>query len=104
MNKSIANVASSTAAIIFMGTPHRGSVDMAALGDIARRIASLVLMNNNSNVLDALELKTSDLERCQDSFTSIWGNYDFRVKTFQEGQPLTGINLGQLGRRYMLQS
>lgn len=79
-----------------MGTPHRGSADMAALGDIARRIASLVLMDNNSNVLDALGLKTSDLERCQDSFTSIWGTYDFRVKTFQEGQPLTGINLGQL--------
>jgi hypothetical protein len=69
--KGLMNIANSTAAIIFLGTPHRGSTDMVALGDIARRIASLVLMDNNSAMLDALGLKTSDLERCQDSFPRI---------------------------------
>jgi hypothetical protein len=85
------NIADSTAAIIFLGTPHRGNTDMAALGDIARRIANLVLMDNNSAMLDALGLKTSDLERCQDSFSRIWATYDFRVKT---GMPLTGVKVG----------
>ena len=97
--KGLMNIADSTAAIIFLGTPHRGSTDMAALGDIVRRIASLALMDNNSAMLDALGLKTSDLERCQDSFSRIWATYDFRVKTFQEGMPLTGVKVGLMNEK-----
>jgi hypothetical protein len=90
------NIVESTAAIIFLGTPHRGSLDMARLGETARKIASAVRMDTSSTTLDALGLKTSDLERCQESFSRLWAKYDFRVKTFQEGLGLRSANIGAL--------
>jgi len=80
----------STAAVVFLGTPHRGSKDMANLGDVVRKVAGLVV-DTSPFALDTLALKNSDLSRCQDLFSKIWREYDFRVKTFQEGQGLTGL-------------
>jgi hypothetical protein len=90
------SIVESTAAVVFMGTPHRGSLDMASLGEKARKFASAVRLDTNPKILDILGLKTSDLERCQESFSRIWAKYDFRVKTFQEGLGLTGAHLGIL--------
>lgn len=93
------NIAKSTKAVVFMGTPHRGSKDMAGVGDIARRVASAFLADTNSAMLDSLGLKNSDLERCQDSFTRIWQNTNMKIKTFQEGLPYTGVSLGPLNEK-----
>lgn len=93
------DVVASTAAVIFLGTPHRGSPDLATLGDRARNIISALRMRTNPAILDALRLKTRDLELVQESFSAVWGRYNFRVKTFQEGLTLTGLNLGALGRK-----
>lgn len=77
---------------------------MAALGDIARKIVSAVMMDTNSAMLDALGLKTSDLERCQESFSRVWNACDFRVKTFQEALPLTGIKVGLMNEKVRARS
>ncbi|KAK4442424.1 hypothetical protein QBC34DRAFT_25439 [Podospora aff. communis PSN243] len=91
------NIVQSTAAIIFLGTPHRGSQQMAGIGETVRRIASTVLkMDTSPAALNALGLKTTDLERCQESFSQLWRDYDFKVKTFQEGLGLTGVHIGPL--------
>lgn len=80
---------------MFLGTPHRGST-AAGVGEIARKAASLLLMDTNPRVLDSLSLRNSDLERCQYVFASLWSKHNFRVKTFQEGLPLKlPIRLGQ---------
>jgi len=50
-------------------------------------------------MLDALGLKTTDLERAQESFSMLWQLYGFQVKTFQEGLGLTGVNFGVLGEK-----
>jgi hypothetical protein len=89
----------STAAVIFLGTPHRGSQELAAMGEFVRHIASTFRMETASAILDALGLKSTDLERVQEFFSALWQKYDFRVKTFQEGLGLTGINLGVLGNK-----
>ena len=52
-----------------------------------------------SAILDALGLKTTDLERAQEAFSRLWQEYDFRVKTFQEGLGLIEVNLGVLGNK-----
>lgn len=70
-----------------MGTPHRGSA-AAEVGDIARRAAKMLGMDTNSSILGSLSLRSSDLVRCQDVFSSLWQKYNFQVKTFQEGLPL----------------
>lgn len=93
------NVVASTIAVIFLGTPHRGSPDLALIGDRARSMISALRMRTNPEILDALRLKTRDLERAQDSFSAVWSRYDFRVKTFQEGLGLTGLNFGPFGRK-----
>lgn len=93
------DVVESTAAVIFLGTPHRGSPELSSLGEWARSILSALRMDTTSAILDTLGLKTTDLERAQEAFSGIWQTYDFRVKTFQEGLGLTEVNLGILGNK-----
>ncbi|KAM7211742.1 hypothetical protein V8F06_012875 [Rhypophila decipiens] len=94
------NIVGCTSSVIFMGTPHRGSPQLAALGEWARSVVGSGLrMETNDAILNALNLKTTDLERAQESFSSIWLKHDFRVKTFQEGMGLTGVNLSVLGNK-----
>ncbi|PTB78818.1 hypothetical protein M440DRAFT_1420863 [Trichoderma longibrachiatum ATCC 18648] len=88
------NIVKSTAAVIFLGTPHRGSQDVAALGEVMRSVVSVLGMETSPINLHALGLKTSDLERAQEGFSRIWQKYDFQVKTFQEGLSFT-----RLGRK-----
>ena len=84
-----------TRAVVFLGTPHRGSA-AAGVAEIARKVASMLMMDTNVEILDSLSLKNSDLERCQEIFSSLWHKYDFKVKTFQEGLPLrVPFRLGQ---------
>ncbi len=98
-DEHLKNIVESTSAIIFLGTPHRGSPELAALGEWARSIMGILRMETNQAILAALGLKTTDLERAQESFSSLWNDHDFRVKTFQEGLGLTGIRLGVLGNK-----
>jgi hypothetical protein len=99
MEPELSNVASSTAAIVFLGTPHRGSPDLAALGEWVRSTVSALRMETTSTILNSLGLQTTDLERAQEEFSGLWQKHDFRVKTFQEARGLLGINLGVLGNK-----
>jgi ankyrin repeat protein len=93
------NIVDSTSAVVFLGTPHRGSPELAALGEWARSLISTFRMETNDAILNALNLRTTDLERAQESFSALWFKYDFRVKTFQEGLGLTGVNLSVFGNK-----
>ncbi|RSL42825.1 hypothetical protein CEP53_011995 [Fusarium sp. AF-6] len=93
------NIVKSTTAVIFLGTPHRGSPDLSALGTWAQSVLSGLRFQTNSAIFDALGLKTTDLERSQEAFSGLWLKHGFQVKTFQEGYGLTNINLGVLGNK-----
>ncbi|RSM00436.1 hypothetical protein CEP52_009148 [Fusarium oligoseptatum] len=95
----LSNIVKSTAAVIFLGTPHRGSPDLSALGAWARSVLSGLRFQTTSAILDTLGLKTTDLERSQEAFSGLWLKHGFRVKTFQEGYPMSKINLGVLGNK-----
>lgn len=100
---ALKDIIASTAAVMFLGTPHRGSTELADMGDMVRKVASVVLrMDTSAASLHALGLRSTDLERCQDAFSMLWSSYDFRVKTFQEGLGLTSFNLGRLGEKVFL--
>ncbi|KAG5766783.1 hypothetical protein H9Q72_005155 [Fusarium xylarioides] len=96
---SLKGIVECTAAIIFLGTPHRGSPELSAIGEWARSILDTFHFQTTSAILDTLGLKTTDLERAHEAFSRLWLHYDFRVKTFQEGFGLTGIKLGVLGNK-----
>lgn len=85
------SIVESTATIVFLGTPHRGSQDVAALGEVVRSVISSLGMETTPVILDALGLKTTDLLRAQEDFSTLWQRYDFRVKTFQEGLSLAKL-------------
>jgi hypothetical protein len=82
-------------AVVFLGTPHRGS-DVAHIGDIARRVVSALRIDTSPAILDSLGLRNEDLYRNQQSFTRIWDERRFEVKTFQESKGLSGVNIGML--------
>ncbi|QYS95087.1 NACHT domain-containing protein [Trichoderma simmonsii] len=88
------SIVESTATIVFLGTPHRGSQDVAALGEVVRSVVSSLGMETTPVILDALGLKTTDLSRAQEDFSALWQKYDFQVKTFQEG-----LSLAKLGKK-----
>ncbi|CAH0015920.1 unnamed protein product, partial [Clonostachys rhizophaga] len=93
------DVVRSTSAVVFLGTPHRGSPDLASFGEWARSFISAFRIQTTSDILDALGMKNTDLERAQEAFSAVWQTYDFRIKTFQEGLGLKGINLGVFGNK-----
>jgi hypothetical protein len=82
-------------AVVFLGTPHRGS-DAAGIADIARRVVSALRIDTSPAILDSLGLRNDDLIRSQQSFARIWDERRFEVKTFQESKGITGVNVGIL--------
>ncbi|KAK5655774.1 hypothetical protein OQA88_5312 [Cercophora sp. LCS_1] len=86
-----------TTGVMFLGTSHRGSPEFGAAGGFARSFLSGIGVDTTPAILDALRLKTSNLERAQERFSALWGKCRFRVKTFQEGLGLSGISIGVLG-------
>lgn len=90
------DIIKSTVAVMFLGTPHRGS-NMAGLGEIAKDVAAVALrFDTNSDILGALSVDSPQLDVCRRSFVRQWNKYNFQVKTFQESKGLTGVNIGRL--------
>ena len=88
------DIVQSTAAVVFLGTPHRGSPGLAGVADVVRSISETLLrMDSNSTILRALGADSPELELGRESFITLWRVYGFEVKTFQESLPVTGINM-----------
>ena len=74
---------------MFLGTPHGGG-NYANMGEIVRRIVSVVGMDTSDRMLGSLRFDSEDLERSREEFTRLWRSR-FRVKTFQEARGFKGI-------------
>ncbi|KAF7136982.1 hypothetical protein CNMCM5793_006733 [Aspergillus hiratsukae] len=93
----VGDIVRSTSAVIFLGTPHRGSAKLADIGEAFRRAASIILrVDSNSTIVRALGADSPELEVGRESFIVLWRKYKFSVKTFQESKPLTGVNISIL--------
>lgn len=79
-----------TRAILFLGTPHRGS-SYASWGEIARRIASTVLIDTSTSLLSALQVDSSELELIREEFSKMLRDPRLRIYSFQEAKGLAGI-------------
>jgi hypothetical protein len=84
------SIVAATAAVVFMGTPHKGSKQWASRGSQGRKIASALFMDNNPALLDTLGLKNGELFRSSNKFTALWEEYGFTVKTYIEDRSLIG--------------
>lgn len=96
-DESVQDILDSTAGIIFLGTPHRGSV-FGGYAEVVRRIASATFrVDSSKQILRALSGADSpELELGHEAFTRLWAARDFLVKTFQETKGMVGLNIGPL--------
>lgn len=78
----------STIAVIFAGTPHRGS-DKAKWAGLATRMASIIQKDHSSRLSDALKQGSDVVEQLQDWFKKIENN--FHVFSFFEEVPVHKI-------------
>ncbi|KAF0319160.1 nacht and ankyrin domain protein [Colletotrichum asianum] len=93
----------STKGVMFLGTPHRGSQELAKLGETVRSIAAFTLrIDSNSELLRALGTESPELELGREAFLTLWRIYNFRVKTFREAYGISGVNVGPMNQKVSL--
>jgi hypothetical protein len=81
----------STHAIIFFGTPHRGS-SYAKMGGLARDIAVIAGFDARDTILRSLEPDAEILTILGDEFARMLLDGSFKVHSFQEGMGFTGAH------------
>ncbi|KAF2968399.1 hypothetical protein GQX73_g5137 [Xylaria multiplex] len=77
-------------AVVFCGSPHRGS-DAAAWGKLATNLIAVALMDSNSRLFSDLQVDSRVLSRIQADFLKALWRAPLRIHSFQEGRALTGV-------------
>lgn len=90
----------STKAILFLGTPHRGS-SIAETGEMLRKIVSASGFSTSDRNIRALHFDSSELEGIHERFMKLKenGQWHFEIRTFQEAKGVTGLNRFGLGEK-----
>ena len=79
-----------TRLIVFLGTPHRGSV-YAGWGEIASNLASLGLHDSNRRLIQTLEVNGEVLDNIHEEFKTILTKHPIKVHSFQEAKGMSGM-------------
>lgn len=83
----------STEAILFLGTPHRGS-SKAGLAEVVRKVVSVSGFDNSDVNIRALHINSTEFELLHELFMKLYGRRDteFKVLTFQEAKGVVGTS------------
>ena len=73
----------STAAIVFLGTPHRGS-GYAGLGETVTRAAKLILRESNSKLIGSLDYNSEILSNIHEDFRKMITTKEIQLHSFRE--------------------
>jgi len=82
----------STKAILFLGTPHRGS-DYAELGETIRGIVKAIDFNTADQNTRALKIDDQFLKSSHERFQMLHKRGGFEVYTFQEAHGMAATSL-----------
>lgn len=98
--EALVDIYTSTSAVLFLGTPHRGS-NKAESGETLRKIASASGFNTSDKNIRALQIDSSELEGIHERFMKLnqRNPWPFEVRTFQEAKGMTGIGFLGLGEK-----
>ncbi|GES66730.1 PGAP1-like protein-domain-containing protein [Aspergillus terreus] len=77
-------------AVVFCGTPHRGS-NAAAWGTLAANLIAMAFVDSNSRLLSDLRIDSEVLDRTQEDFLKALHRASIRIHSFQEGRALSGM-------------
>ncbi len=97
---ALLNIFTSTEAILFLGTPHRGS-NKAGIAEVVRKIVSVSGFDTTDRNIRALQVNSSELEIIHELFMKLYDLKDrhFKVLTFQEAKGVAGISYLKLNER-----
>ena len=87
-----------TKAVMFFGTPHRGS-DMSDMGETMRRIVSALGFDTAEQNIRALAIDSGILEECQKRFQQLQSRQNIEIYTFQESHGVAGTSYLGLNRK-----
>ena len=91
-DQGLRDVYQSTYAIVFFGTPHRGS-SYANLGVLARDIAVAAGFDARDVLVRSLKPDAEMLTVLRKEFARMLHAEAFKIHSFQEGQGLTGFSV-----------
>ena len=80
----------STAAIIFLGTPHRGS-GLAGVGETVTRAAKLILRESNNNLVRSMDYNSEILSNIHEEFRKVITAKDIQLHSFRESRGLSVV-------------
>ncbi|KFY25359.1 hypothetical protein V491_01785 [Pseudogymnoascus sp. VKM F-3775] len=94
------DIYASTKAILFLGTPHRGS-GKAGIAEVVRKIVSVSGFDTTNQNIRSLQIDSTELEIIHELFMRLYGQKDchFKVLTFQEAKGVTGISYLKMNER-----
>ena len=81
---------SRTKAIIFLGTPHRGST-YAGWGAIALNLAKVALQDSNKKIVETLDVNSEVLDNIHEEFKTIVHMSSISIHSFQEARGISGV-------------
>lgn len=81
---------SRTRAIVFLGTPHRGSV-YAGWGAIASNLAQVALQDSNKKIIKTLDVSSEVLDNIHEEFKAIVSECGVKIHSFQEARGISGM-------------
>ncbi|KAI9815250.1 MAG: hypothetical protein M1827_002730 [Pycnora praestabilis] len=99
-DSSLLDIYTSTKAVLFLGTPHRGS-SKADSGEMLRKISSASGFNTSDRNIRALQFDSSELEGIHERFMKLkeHDQWHLEVRTFQEAKGMTGLGYFRLGEK-----
>ena len=94
----IYSIYTSTRAVFFLGTPHRGS-QRAEFGETVRQIMAVAGIDTSGQLIRSLRIGSPELEICQEEFMRLYLQSGFKVRSFHEGQGMMTVALGGLNKK-----
>lgn len=97
---ALLDIYTSVEAIIFLGTPHRGS-SKAGIAEVVRKIVSVSGFDTTDQNIRALQINSAELELIHELFMKLYDQKDrrFQVLTFQEAKGVVGISYLKMNER-----
>jgi len=96
----VLEIYSSTSAIAFLGTPHRGTYNVET-AEFVRRIISASGFDTADTNIRALKVDSTELQLIHELFLQVYERKErpFQVLTFQEAKGIAGTTLLKFNQR-----
>lgn len=89
-NVELKNIADSTTALVFLGTPHRGS-SWTGWGKIAAAVAAAALFDVQKSNIKHLDANGQNLSQLEQAFGRLIYRRTFKIHSFQESKGMAGM-------------